>query len=40
VVDRLDEQGDGDGGDAEAHDGGDDLERTHAGESTDELASA
>ncbi len=40
VVDRLDEQGDGDGGHAEADDDGDDLERTHAGESTDELASA
>ena len=40
VVDRLDEQGDGHGGHAEADDDGDDLERTHAGESTDELASA
>ena len=35
VVDRLDEQGDGHGGHAEADDDGDDLERTHAGKSTD-----
>jgi hypothetical protein len=40
VVHRLDEQGDGDGGDAEADDDGDDLEGTHGGESTDGLTSA
>ncbi len=38
VVDRLDEQGDGHGGHAEADDDGDDLERTHAGESTDSVS--
>ncbi|GAA2017588.1 hypothetical protein GCM10009740_01360 [Terrabacter terrae] len=40
VVHRLGEEGDGDGGDAEADDDGDDLEGTHAGESTDGLTSA